>query len=329
MPFYLVSWENKMNLKNEATVKEQPNIVLLIDAENIHSKFAKEIFDYIDKLGNVVLKRIYGDWQCDCIKSWKDPVLFYNITPCQQFSITNSQNKTKNSTDIALIIDAMTFLYEKDIDIFCIVSSDCDFYTLVRTLREKNKKVIGFGGVQVNENYKNSFDTFITLQECKGIKVNSASQKLQTKLTTSTKQATQTSKTTSSQQTKSGNKKKNVCNSSSGGGNASSTHSNKTASKMQKNSLQQEKMDSFLKENSPLQTKIKVYILSILDRNTKNGQVCDGQILFDKLLKHEEYNAAIQIDSYKLFVHYLQNLLKNSKYTLVLKQEKALISKIK
>ena len=109
-----------MSLKEEEKVhtqKKEKNkkIVLLIDAENIHSIFAAQIMQYIDKLGNIVVKRIYGDWQSSCIKNWKKPALFYSITPCQQFSITHPHSKTKNTTDIALIIDAMTLLYEKDI----------------------------------------------------------------------------------------------------------------------------------------------------------------------------------------------------------------------
>ena len=166
-----------MSLKEEEKVhtqKKEKNkkIVLLIDAENIRSIFAAQIMQYIDKLGNIVVKRIYGDWQSSCIKNWKKPALFYSITPCQQFSITHPHSKTKNTTDIALIIDAMTLLYEKDIDIFCIVSSDSDFYTLVRTLREKNKQVIGFGSTQVNENYKNAFNEFIILQDKKVTQTN-------------------------------------------------------------------------------------------------------------------------------------------------------------
>ena len=34
----------------------------------------------------------------------------------------------KNSTDSAMIIDAMDILYAKDVDGFCIVSSDSEFY---------------------------------------------------------------------------------------------------------------------------------------------------------------------------------------------------------
>ena len=73
--------------------------------------------------------------------SWKAVLLNYSITPIQQYSYTTG----KNSTDAALIIDAMDILYSDNVDGFCIVSSDSDFTRLAARLRESGMYLIGMG----------------------------------------------------------------------------------------------------------------------------------------------------------------------------------------
>ena len=68
-------------------------------------------------------------------------MLNYSISPIQQYSYTTG----KNATDAALIIDAMDILYSKNVDGFCIVSSDSDFTKLAARLREAGMYVIGMG----------------------------------------------------------------------------------------------------------------------------------------------------------------------------------------
>ncbi len=68
-------------------------------------------------------------------------LLNYSITPIQQYNYTTG----KNSTDAALIIDAMDILYSKNVDGFCIVSSDSDFTKLAARLREAGMYVVGMG----------------------------------------------------------------------------------------------------------------------------------------------------------------------------------------
>ena len=73
--------------------------------------------------------------------AWKNVLLNYSISPIQQYSYTTG----KNSTDAALIIDAMDILYSHNVDGFCIVSSDSDFTKLAARLREAGMYVIGMG----------------------------------------------------------------------------------------------------------------------------------------------------------------------------------------
>ena len=117
------------------------NIAVLIDADNVSDKYIKYIFDEISNHGIPTIKRIYGDWTKPQLSSWKSVLLKYSITPIQQYSYTTG----KNSTDAALIIDAMDILYSNNVDGFCIVSSDSDFTRLAARLRESGMFVVGMG----------------------------------------------------------------------------------------------------------------------------------------------------------------------------------------
>ena len=120
---------------------ENKRFAILIDADNISDKYVKTIFDEILKEGEATIRRMYGDWTNESKKGWKKVALEYSITPIQQFANTQG----KNSTDSAMIIDAMDILYSDRVDGFCICSSDSDFTRLAARLRESGKRVIGMG----------------------------------------------------------------------------------------------------------------------------------------------------------------------------------------
>lgn len=122
-------------------MEKDKKIAVLIDADNVSDKYIKYIIDEISNHGIPTYKRIYGDWTKPQLASWKNVLLNYSITPIQQYSYTTG----KNSTDSALIIDAMDILYSNNVDGFCIVSSDSDFTKLAARLREAGMYVIGMG----------------------------------------------------------------------------------------------------------------------------------------------------------------------------------------
>ena len=122
-------------------MENDKKIAVLIDADNVSAKYIKYIFDEISNHGTPTYKRIYGDWTKPELASWKPVLLNYSITPIQQYSYTTG----KNATDAALIIDAMDILYSKNVDGFCLVSSDSDFTKLAARLREAGMYVIGMG----------------------------------------------------------------------------------------------------------------------------------------------------------------------------------------
>jgi len=122
-------------------MEKEMRIAVLIDAENISSKYIEVILSEANALGNVIYKRIYGDWTKQIMGSWKDVILDNSIQPIQQYSNTSG----KNSTDSSLIIDTMDLLYSNRINGFCIVSSDSDFTRLAVRLRESEMYVLGMG----------------------------------------------------------------------------------------------------------------------------------------------------------------------------------------
>ncbi len=116
-------------------------LAVLIDGDNIPSKYIKEMMEEITKYGTPTIKRIYGDWTKPHLTKWKNILLENAITPIQQYAYTIG----KNATDSAMIIDAMDILYSKNVDGFGIVSSDSDFTKLATRLREEGLVRHGIG----------------------------------------------------------------------------------------------------------------------------------------------------------------------------------------
>lgn len=139
---------------------QERRLAVLIDAENISIKYVKVILDEISNYGIATYKRAYGDWTAPVLKGWKEEVLKNSITPMQQYSYTQG----KNSTDSAMIIDAMDILYSGKVDGFCICSSDSDFTRLASRLREAGMLVIGMGEKKTVEAFKTSCTTFKYLE---------------------------------------------------------------------------------------------------------------------------------------------------------------------
>jgi uncharacterized LabA/DUF88 family protein len=135
-------------------------LAVLIDAENIPYANVRGMFEEIAKYGTPTFKRIYADWTRQTAAGWKSVLLENAITPIQQYSYTRG----KNSTDSALIIDAMDILYSGRVDGFCIVSSDSDFTRLVTRLREAGMKVFGIGERKTPHPFISACDKFIYLE---------------------------------------------------------------------------------------------------------------------------------------------------------------------
>jgi len=135
-------------------------LAVLIDADNISYTSIKGVMEEIARYGNPTFKRIYGDWTKPNLSGWKPVLLETAITPIQQYSYTTG----KNSTDSAMIIDAMDILYSEKADGFCLVSSDSDFTRLAVRLREAGKKVIGIGEKKTPNPFIVACDKFVYIE---------------------------------------------------------------------------------------------------------------------------------------------------------------------
>lgn len=132
------------------------NIAILIDGDNAQAKLLKETIEEVSKYGKATIRRIYGDWTSQVMNSWKNLINQYSINPIQKFSYTTG----KNSTDGALIIDAMDILHAKSVEGFCIVSSDSDYTGLAKRIREEGMFVMGIGEKKTPESFVKSCDIF-------------------------------------------------------------------------------------------------------------------------------------------------------------------------
>ena len=137
-----------------------PRLAVLIDADNTSPKVAEGLFLEIAKLGEASVRRIYGDFSDDRLKGWAKILAQYAIIPHQQFAYTQG----KNSSDIALVIDAMDLLHSGRFDGFCLVSSDSDFTRLASRIREQGMHAYGFGQRKTPEAFRQACLRFFYIE---------------------------------------------------------------------------------------------------------------------------------------------------------------------
>ncbi len=131
-------------------------IALLVDGDNAQSKMMELVLEEASKYGKVTIRRVYGDWTTQHMNHWKSISNELAINPIQKFSYTTG----KNSTDSALIIDAMDILHADLVDGFCIVSSDSDYTGLAKRIREAGIFVMGIGEQKTPNAFVKSCEIF-------------------------------------------------------------------------------------------------------------------------------------------------------------------------
>ena len=149
---------NKILSFKEAFGRDKEKIAVFIDADNAPAQKIDKVLSELARYGVVNIRKAYGNWKNQNLKPWEDVLHEFAIQPMQQFDLT----KGKNATDMALVIDV---LYTKDIDVICLVSSDCDFTPLVTRSLADGKFVIGFGERKAPLAFVNSCSLFLYLDE--------------------------------------------------------------------------------------------------------------------------------------------------------------------
>lgn len=146
-------------------IESEKKIAVLIDAENAQQSILEAVLAELKKHGHIIVKKAYGDWSSNHLKNWKQPLNELAINPVQQFSYTQG----KNSSDAAMIIDAMDLLYSKKFDAFALVSSDSDFTKLASRLKESQIYVFGVGERKTPISFRNACDDFIYTEVLKDL----------------------------------------------------------------------------------------------------------------------------------------------------------------
>jgi uncharacterized LabA/DUF88 family protein len=136
---------------------EPKKLAVLIDADNTSPKIADGLFEEVAKIGEASLRRIYGDFSKGQQAGWEKILARHAILAQQQFAYTTG----KNSSDIALVIDAMDLLHSGRFDGFCLVSPDSDFTRLAARIREQGVDVYGIGQAKTPESFRQACTRFI------------------------------------------------------------------------------------------------------------------------------------------------------------------------
>ena len=139
---------------------QEPRLAVLIDADNTSAKWAEAIFHEVARLGEASVRRIYGDFSGPYLRGWEQELEGHAVIPHQQFAYTQG----KNSSDIALVIDAMDLLHTGRFDGFVLVSSDSDSTRLASRIREQGLPVYGIGKNDTPRAFRRACKQFIFIE---------------------------------------------------------------------------------------------------------------------------------------------------------------------
>lgn len=133
-------------------------IAILVDGDNAQAPHMGQALAEAAKHGDVITRRVYGNWTTSSKSGWKAAVNANAMLPVQQFAYVPG----KNATDMALIIEAMDLLHSGKVNGFCIVSSDSDYTRLAIRIRDEGMFVMGIGREDTPESFRNACEVFVT-----------------------------------------------------------------------------------------------------------------------------------------------------------------------
>ena len=113
-------------------------VMLLIDADNVSVDVMEQaVAKLLAYHGGLHVRRAY----CTAESAVTNQAVFKRLAIKPMVNLAAG----KNSTDIALAVDALDLVLAERPDVVAIASSDSDFAPLVARLREKGCRVVGFG----------------------------------------------------------------------------------------------------------------------------------------------------------------------------------------
>jgi uncharacterized protein (TIGR00288 family) len=133
----------------------ESRVAVLVDCDNTTPEILEHALRVVAQFGRVVLRRGYGN-HATLANKWQEALVRLAFTPCLQYQYAAG----KNTSDIALALDALEALFDRRADSFCLVTSDSDFAYLCRKLRERGATVHIVGEAKTPDALRNASDQF-------------------------------------------------------------------------------------------------------------------------------------------------------------------------
>lgn len=130
-------------------------VAVLVDCENADPEILDYALRVAAQFGRVVLRRGFGG-HATLANKWQTVLVQQAFTPCLQYAFAAG----KNTSDIALAMDAIEAHFDQRATTFCLVTSDSDFAGLCRKLRERGATVHVIGEAKTPEALRNASDQF-------------------------------------------------------------------------------------------------------------------------------------------------------------------------
>lgn len=142
-------------MANPQALQVESRVAVLVDCDNTSPEILEHALRVVAQFGRVVLRRGYGN-HATLANKWQEALVRQAFTPCLQYQYASG----KNTSDIALALDAVEALFDDRADTFCLVTSDSDFAYLCRKLRERGATVHIVGEAKTPDALRNASDQF-------------------------------------------------------------------------------------------------------------------------------------------------------------------------
>lgn len=142
-------------MSSRTAPQAEARVAVLVDCDNTSPDVLEYALRVVAQFGRVVLRRGYGN-HSTLANKWQEALVRLAFTPCLQYQYAAG----KNTSDIALALDAMEALFDDRADTFCLVTSDSDFAYLCRKLRERGATVHIVGEAKSPDALRNASDQF-------------------------------------------------------------------------------------------------------------------------------------------------------------------------
>jgi uncharacterized protein (TIGR00288 family) len=140
---------------HHTSADHESRVAVLVDCDNTTPEILEYALRVVAQFGRVVLRRGYGN-HTTLANKWQEALVRLAFTPCLQYQYAAG----KNTSDIALALDALEALFDERADTFCLVTSDSDFAYLCRKLRERGATVHIVGEAKSPDALRNASDQF-------------------------------------------------------------------------------------------------------------------------------------------------------------------------